>query len=469
MRPKQEPKQEWTRREILRLGVGALAGSLVGGGGDLFAASRDKVIVIGAGISGLAAARRLVDEYGYRGAGQVIVLEARRRVGGRIDTSRALGAPVDLGATWIHGVQGNPLTKLANAFNLARTPTDYDSEVVFDSDGRRFSDAELERMFSRYEDLFDQALVYREEELDQDQSLAATLADLRAESGLSARDRRILRWQFFTNVELDFTLGLSELSSFELDEDEEYPGRDELFPGGYGQIPDRLAAGLDVRLGQVVRAVEIGSRSVRVTTNKGAFEAQRCVVSLPLGVLKAGGVTFSPQLPANLRGAASRLGFGAAHRLALKFPRVFWDAGVQFLGYASADGTRSVEFNDASRYSGQPILTLNTCLGYSRTVESQGVAGATATAMEILKKMYGSSIPGPVAAVASDWNNSPFTKGSYTYWPVGSSSDDNDIFTHPVKGRLFFAGEHTSGIYPGTVHGAYLSGRDAARRVKETA
>jgi monoamine oxidase len=462
------PKRGWTRREALKLGAGALAGSLLGGGSDLFAAAKDKVIVIGAGISGLAAARRLVDEYGYRGAGQVIVLEARNRVGGRINTSHALGSPVDLGATWIHGVQGNPLTKLANGFNLARTPTDYDSEVVFDADGRRISDADLSRVFSRYEDLFDQALDYRDEELDEDQSLAATLADLGAEDGLSTRDRRILRWQFYTEVELDFTLGLSELSSFELDEDEEYPGQDELFPGGYGQIPDRLAAGLDVRLGQVVRTVETRSRSVRVTTDKGVFEAQRCVVTLPLGALKAGGVTFSPQLPAALRGATNRLGFGAVHRLALKFPRVFWDPGVQFLGYASEDGTRSAEFNDASRYSGQPILTLNTCLGFSRTVESQGVAGATATAMEMLRKMYGSSIPGPVGAVASDWNSSPFTKGSYTYWPVGSSSDDNDVFTHPVRGRLFFAGEHTSGIYPGTVHGAYLSGRDAARRVKET-
>lgn len=453
----------WTRRDVLRAGAGALAGSLVGGG-DLSAAPADKVIVIGAGIAGLAAARRLVDEYGYRSPGQVIVLEARNRVGGRIHTSRALGAPVDLGATWIHGIRGNPLTQLANSFRLERTPTDYDSQVVFDFDGRRVPDADLERMYNRFEDFYSQAHEYR----GRDQSLAATLSSLGAERGLSAGDRRLLRWTFFTGVELDFTLALSELSSLELDEDEEYPGRDELFPGGFGQIPDRLAVGLDVRLGQVVKRVETGGKAVRVITDKGTFEAQRCIVTLPLGVLKAGAVAFSPQLPAGLQGAVRRLGFGAAHRLALKFPRRFWDAGTQFLGYASADGTRSAELNDASRYTGQPILTLNTCLAYSKTVEAQGVAGATATAMEILRKMYGSATPNPVAAAASDWNRSPFTGGSYTYWSVGSGSDDNDLLARPVNGRLFLAGEHVNGAYPGTVHGAYLSGRDAARRVRES-
>jgi monoamine oxidase len=461
-----QQRRQWSRREAVQLGLAALAGSMLGSR-QLFAGSRDKVLVIGAGIAGLAAARRLVDEYGYRAPGQVVVLEGRDRVGGRIHTSQALGTAVDLGATWIHGVDRNPLTALADRHNLERSFTDYDSERVFDFDGQRFADADLARLRERFEEIYDEVLDYRDEELDRDQSLAATLADLGAENGLSDRDRRILRWLFFTDVELDFTLALSELSSFELDEDEEFPGEDVLFPGGYGQIPQYLAAGLDIRLGQVVQAVEIRGRTVRVTTNHGVFEAQRCVVTLPLGVLKAGSVRFSPPLPASLRSAVRRLGFGAAHRLALRFPSVFWDAGVEFLGYASADGATSVEFNDASRYTGQPILTLNTCAGYSRAVEAQGSVGASALAMEILRKVYGSSIPNPIDAVASDWNSSPFSQGSYSYWAVGSSSADNATLAQPVRGRLFFAGEHAHGAYPGTVHGAYLSGREAARRARE--
>src|SRR5882672_7595520 len=126
-----------TRREALKLSVGALAASLLAARSRprRGAGSRDRVIVVGGGMAGLSAARRLVDEYGYRAPGQVIVLEARNRVGGRIFTNRDLGAPVDLGALWIHGSQGNPLTALADRFRAARMTTDYGSFRLYDTDG----------------------------------------------------------------------------------------------------------------------------------------------------------------------------------------------------------------------------------------------------------------------------------------------------------------------------------------------
>src|SRR5882672_7532767 len=117
-----------TRRDFVRRGAGALAGVVVARRFPFFSRKTNaKVIVIGAGMAGLSAARRLVDEYGYRGKGQVIVLEARNRVGGRIATNHDLGAPVDLGAIWIHGSQGNPVSALADRFRAVRTPTDYEA------------------------------------------------------------------------------------------------------------------------------------------------------------------------------------------------------------------------------------------------------------------------------------------------------------------------------------------------------
>ncbi len=86
----------------------------------------DRVIVIGAGISGLAAARRLADRYRFTKPGQLIVLEARNRIGGRIETDRDLGFPVDEGAVWIHGASRNPLRKLAEAAGAQLETTDYD-------------------------------------------------------------------------------------------------------------------------------------------------------------------------------------------------------------------------------------------------------------------------------------------------------------------------------------------------------
>jgi monoamine oxidase len=458
-----------TRREILKLGGGALAAALAGGRlRPLFAdAPKDKILVLGAGIAGLSAARRLVDEYGYRAPGQVVVLEARNRLGGRIFTSRGLGAPVDLGATWIHGIQGNPLTALADRYKAARLPTDYEAFRLHDTDGRLIPGADVERAGAAFEALLAKAEQYASNELDEDQPFSQTLDDINAGDGLPALDRRILAYEEFTNLELDFTLKLSQLSSIQLDQDEEFPGIDVLFPGGYSQIPQGLAAGLDVRLGTAVQSIDWSGKTVRVSTNRGAFEAQRCVVALPLGVLKAGSVRFTPQLPSTLRDAVASLGFGTAHRLALLFPHVFWDRKTQFFGYTSPDNGEPFELNDAARATGKPILTVNTAGDFARTLDGLPAEKAAARLLPTLRKMFGSSIPNPLRAVASDWVRSTWTRGSYTYWAVGSDSGANDAFTDPLQGRLFFAGEHASAAYPGTVHGAHLTGRDAAQSAHE--
>jgi polyamine oxidase len=457
-----------TRRDFLRNGAGTLAGTLISRRFPFFGRrTRAKVIVIGAGMAGLSAARRLVDEYGFHDKGQVVVLEARNRLGGRIFTSRDLGAPVDLGAIWVHGSQGNPVSALADRFRAPRLVTDYGAFRLYDTDGRLLPDPDVERVNALFESILAKAEKYASDELDGDQPLGRTLADIGAGDGLPPLDRRILSYDYFTNLELDFTLKLSELSSLQLNQDEEYPGVDKLFPNGYSQIPQGLATGLDVRLGTAVQSIDYGGRTVRVMTNQGLFEAQRCVVTLPLGVLKAGKVRFSPQLPAALRGAIEDLGFGAAHRLALLFPRVFWDHNIQFFGYTSPDNGEHFELNEASRATGKPILTVNTSADFARVLDGLPADRAAARILPTLRKMFGSSIPSPIRVVASDWVRSPWTRGAYTYWQVGSSGEDNNLFTEPVQGRLFFAGEHASAAYPGTVHGAHLSGRDAAERLHE--
>ena len=120
-----------TRREFT-VGAGALAATLAvaGCGRPQSRPSRGQVVVIGAGMAGLAAARQLAD------AGvDVTVLEARERIGGRMWTDTSLGMPIDLGAAWIHGTKGNPLVALANQAGAATVETDWDDIVVFDARG----------------------------------------------------------------------------------------------------------------------------------------------------------------------------------------------------------------------------------------------------------------------------------------------------------------------------------------------
>lgn len=114
-----------------------------------------RVIVIGAGMSGLAAADRLVRQYGYSQPGQVIVLEASSRIGGRIHTDRSFGAAVDLGASWIHGTTNNPLTTIANSITATRFASNYDSVAVYDIAGPRLDAADYNAGKTRFNTVFD--------------------------------------------------------------------------------------------------------------------------------------------------------------------------------------------------------------------------------------------------------------------------------------------------------------------------
>lgn len=97
----------------------------------ILASGAQQIAIIGAGIAGLAAAKRLAD------AGRsVTVTEARARIGGRLFSDQSLGLPLDLGASWIHGVRGNPLTRIADPLGLSRRITDWESFEVFDLQGQ---------------------------------------------------------------------------------------------------------------------------------------------------------------------------------------------------------------------------------------------------------------------------------------------------------------------------------------------
>ncbi len=424
-----------------------------------------KVIVIGAGMSGLAAADRLVRQYGYAQPGQVVVLEASSRIGGRIQTDRSFGAAVELGASWIHGTVNNPLTTIANAIGSPKFVTNYDSLIVHDISGSRMAIADYNAGATRFNTVFD-AVLQRKEQLDVDQSLAVTMTQVGANTGLTAAQQRALRWHNYFNIEAEYGLNLPRLSTISFDEDAEFGGDDVLLPMGYDALVNQVAVGLDVRRNVQVTAVDCRvAGQVTVTTNSGVFTANRCIVTLPLGVLKSGAISFLPVLPANVRTAISRLGFGRVYKLAMKFPSVFWPADSHFLGRVQSIESSSFHLINMKPVQNQPTLVLYCVDDYAAYLESLGETAAANLIFTELTKMFGTSIPRPTQVLGTQWNNSPLTRGGFTYWGLNSSPSDNNAFGQLIQGKLTFAGEHTSAQYPGTVHGAYLSGRRAAQTI----
>lgn len=414
-------------------------------------------VVVGAGMAGLAAAIDL------KAAGwTVVVIEGRDRVGGRIFTDRSLdGVPLDMGATWIHGIRGNPINALRTKYRLKVALTNYDAMLRYDADGLPLSaprEASMDRAFASLET----AIAEAQEARAVDPSLGAFIDDFIEARSLSADARRSLGYSVNTEIEHEQAADVADLSLVNFDQDSQFGGPDVLFPNGYGQLPERLRAGLDIRTGHTVRSIAHDSSGVRVETQRGTFVGDRVVVTLPLGVLKHGDVGFTPILPEAKRAAIDRLGMGVLNKCYLKFPRVFWDPRPQLFGYVGAARGQWAEWLNMHRFTRQPVLLGFNAGSFGEQLESQSDEEVVASAMTVLRTIYGGSVPSPTGARVTRWKSDPFSRGAYSHIPPGASGGDYDALAASVAGRIFFAGEATSRQYPGTVHGAWLSGRRAA-------
>jgi len=413
-------------------------------------------IVVGAGASGLAAAKRLHD-----GGVQVTVVEARDRLGGRIWTDRRLGAPIDLGAAWIEGDRG-PAMRVARAYGLATTVTDWEDEDLYDAAGRSVSEARQARAARQWAGV-ERAVRRRAVEVERDEPVAGALRE--AIARLPAGDRALVEHLAVTEIDEDLGEDPARLSLTAYDQEEEFDGDQRVLPGGYVGIIDGMARGLDVRTGHPVRRVSLVGRGVRVDTDHGSFTADHAVVTLPLALLRAERVAFDPPLPSAHREVIGHLGVGLLDKVVLRFERAFWPLERHFFGrMAPRDGGIRSWLN-AARWAGTPLLVGLLGADAARAFEGRDEAGAVALAMASLRGIFGASVPAPSRAVVTRWAADPFALGAYSCVPVGGSHTMRARLAAPIDGRLHLAGEATHAEYPATVHGALLSGWRAADRI----
>jgi len=421
------------------------------------AGSSRRVLILGAGIAGLAAARRL------REAGrEVLVVEARDRIGGRVWTSRTWpDLPMDLGASWIHGVEGNPVSALAAAAGAATAPTRYDRFRTYDGDGQPLGGVRL-AAFERITERVESALRDGQRR-DRDRSVADTVARAFEGDPLPADEQDLQAFVLNGTIEAEFAGSVRELSTHWYDQSRSFDGDDVLFPGGYGAVTQHLAAGVDVRTGVMVRRVETDADGVRLHAEGGeAFDGDAVVVTLPLGVLQAGDVGFDPPLPSAHRAAIGALGMGLLNKCYLRFPDVFWPADADWLEYVAPEWGRWTEWVSLARAAGAPVLLGFHAADAASAVEPWSDQALAADAMRVLRRIYGEGIPDPTGVQVTRWGADPFARGAYSFEKLGSTPDMRRTLATPAGPRVVLAGEATHPRYPGTVHGAYLSGLRAA-------
>ncbi|MBK8827282.1 MAG: FAD-dependent oxidoreductase [Saprospiraceae bacterium] len=409
------------------------------------------VIVVGAGISGLAAAKKLKDN-GFN----VIVLEAQSKVGGRLKTIRSLGVAFDEGASWIHGTAGNPITSLAQQAGMNTAFTDDESILAYDIGGVLHSDSN----FSDTEDKFYTVL----ETLKNNGSSTKSFETVFNELYPTYCNDRL--WKFFLSTYLTFDTGdLNMLSSLLYNEGEEFGGEERISVNGYDTIPSYLAIGLNVQLNQKVTKIDYSNTKILVSHNGTVTEADYVLVTVPLGVLKANKIDFVPSLPNTKQNAIQKVGVNCVNKFLLTWETAFWD-DEQYICYTPDIKDKFNYFVNVKKY--QPTVNALMTFAYAdkaRQTENMTDQQIIEEIMTHLRDIYGNNIPYPKNILRTKWQTNEYSYGSYSYTAVGTEMRHFDDLAEEIDDKIFFAGEHTEIDYFSTAHGAYLSGIREADKI----
>ena len=431
-------------------------------------------IVVGAGVSGLSAARTLAAK-GQR----VVVLEARDRIGGRLHTERLDGRITDLGASWIHGIDGGPLHALTRAFGMADAEFTVGSYqpggrpiAYYGPDGARLSDSAAEQFIddaARVEVQLTaviEALPPGASYADAARTAVAQVAD--AEGWDPERAARVVEYLDHRSEE-QYGADSRMLDAHGL-EDEVILGDEVVFPGGYDQLASNLAAGLDVRLEHVVaRVLRPGAAGVEsgvvVETNRGTFTAAQTVITVSIGVLQSERIAFDPPLPQLVTEAVSKFRMNAFEKVFLRFPERFWDEGVYALRRQGGAAKWWHSWYDLTDISGEPTLLTFAAGECAQDIQGWSDERVVDSVMASLREIYGSRVPDPVHARITDWQGDEWARGAYAYMTRGCTAEDHTRLAEPIDGVLHLAGEATWEADPATVNAALCSGHRAAARI----
>ncbi|XP_073003340.1 lysine-specific histone demethylase 1 homolog 2 isoform X1 [Typha latifolia] len=434
---------------------------------------KGSVVIIGAGLAGLAAARQLL-AFGFK----VLVLEGRDRPGGRVYTSKldkgGTFAAVDLGGSVITGVHANPLGVLTRQLGIPLHKV-RDRCPLFHPDGRIVDgrlDLDVDLVFNKLLDLATQLRKVLQE-FAEGISLGSAIEKLRRLYNVArtGEERELLDWHL-ANLEYANAGCLSDLSLVHWDQDDPYEmGGDHCFlAGGNWRLINALCDGVPILYRKTVTRIEHGDECVQVMVAGGqVFQADMVLCTVPLGVLKSGNIKFDPEMPIRKLEAIGRLGFGLLNKVAMVFPYVFWGEELDTFGCLRNERRKRGEFFLFYSYhtvSGGPVLIALVAGEAAVTFEKTDPVVSLHGVLSILRGIFspkGVHVPDPIQTICTRWGSDPLCHGSYSHVRVGSSGGDYDILAESVGERVFFAGEATSRQYPATMHGAFLSGlREAA-------
>jgi monoamine oxidase len=441
-----------TRRDFLAASTSVVGGGLVAAcaSNGRPRADTNSILVVGAGMAGLSAARGLADA-GW----PVRVIEARGRIGGRVHTDRGWGVPLEMGASWIHGTTDNPLMELAQKAQAQLVTTDYYgwAKLAVDPQLRPLD----------YDPTTWRTFVERARARVDGGSLDDAVKAGAAAEKLSDSQRAQLSFYLTTEIEDEYAADATALSAKTFDNGDYCAGDQDIITSGYDALPKLLAAGLDIVLNTPVTGIVHNDDSVTVRAKDRSFHGSAAIVTVPLGVLKSGAITFDPPLPAEHTQAVNALGFGVLSKSFFRFTQRNWKTDNAFYQYLGAGRDLWAQWFTSPADAGPIVLAFNAG-DRGHFVESSSQQDLLKSALPVARRLFGDDTS--LAEVhTSNWAADPYARGAYSYHAPGSGLDDRRRLQQPIGDRLYLAGEAVGINNPATVTGAVHSGRYAADQV----
>lgn len=422
------------------------------------------ILIIGAGIAGIACAKKL-QENGEK----VIILEARSRIGGRINSKKNDSEVFDLGASWIHGIEDNPIWDISQKNNIETTIFNYGESRYFHENGELFSEREVQE-FEFYIDKI-QKLLHQTQKgsaLDAIQEIILSLSY----SGITFSEKTLqkLLLSFFERIANDpYATDLDLLAAHYQKYEGYFQGDEVVFPKGYSQIVEIISKNIEIKFNINIKKIVDKKDCVQlIDSNNNIYNGSRIVVTVPLGVLKKNCIEFYPRLSADYIYSIREIGFGS-------FNKVFFELEqpLPFRLKKSAEtisdfywiDTDCYNILDLSKIYKKPIYLMLFGGNKSHIIDNSTDEEVSNFIFSSLQKRFHGIPDKPKKIIVTRWGVDPYSYGSFSFPSLNHTSALVQTLQKPIRERIFFAGEHCSLKYGGTVHGAYLNGCEVAEKI----
>lgn len=443
--------------------------------------NQKRIVIVGAGVAGLAAAR-LLKNFEY----EVIVLEARDTIGGRIRDFDMLGLCISKSAQVINGCTNNPLTLICHQAGI-RLIVLNDTCTLIDETGHIVNSQSTANMELHFNALLDNIDMWRKQKLRKDICILEKLNEMHQEfieesqMSFTEEEESLLSFNMRLMESVSGT-SLQNMSVLNFDHNEkfgQFVGAWSMAPNGFLHILNHLAKDIDVRLNTSVSSIDYANNGAKITTFGGTeLHCDYVIITVPLVSLKKEIIKFNPPLSSSKLAAIQKMGVGQMEKLILKFENRFWMKrfrGWDSFGCVSKSHKDNLFliFHDLTAripLKEKPfgILITTLCGDSLKKIKSLSDREIVTKCVDQLRKYFPEeNIADPVDYVMTHWSDDVNSGMCFSYLPIDSNASIIRDIAEPILNKIYFAGEATNEEHPQTVAGAYLSGiRDAGSIIK---